>query len=258
MYQVLQVHLLWLEVGMITLSGYSVNTNQRFFDFKINFLVEFVSSASKLLIISRVRHVIYADSPLILKPNFSFELSWKENVEKGKKSSKKKKLSQEVMKKARTENFFLKRELHGLLKAQGSVLSTMFLKRSVRRKDQKGYVWCCLNWSHKNILFFSAVREGKHSRHLNAIFEARLLQSLAGCEYFPCVFDVFDGQLAMELITYEDNKVVTVASMQRENILTGVDWNVNCFSLASAVKYIHLNVKVMSFVMCIASLFKLL
>ena len=75
MYQVLQVHLLWLEVGMITLSGYSVNTDQRLFDFKINFLFEFVSSASKLLIISRVRHVIYADSPLILKPNFSFELS---------------------------------------------------------------------------------------------------------------------------------------------------------------------------------------
>ena len=45
-YQVLQVHLLWLEEGVVTLSGYSVNTDQRFFDFKINFLFEFVSSAS--------------------------------------------------------------------------------------------------------------------------------------------------------------------------------------------------------------------
>ena len=44
------------------------------------------------------------------------------------------------MKKARTENVTLKRELHGLLKAQGSVLSTMLLKKSVRRKDQQGYI----------------------------------------------------------------------------------------------------------------------
>ena len=73
MYQVLQGHLLWLEVSMVTLSGYYFNTDQRFFDFKINFFFEFVSSASRLLIISRVTHVIYGDSPLILKPNFSFE-----------------------------------------------------------------------------------------------------------------------------------------------------------------------------------------
>ena len=65
MYQVLQGHLLWLEVGMVTLSGYSFNTDQRFFDFKINFLFEFVSSALRFLIISRVRHVIHGDSPLI-------------------------------------------------------------------------------------------------------------------------------------------------------------------------------------------------
>ena len=58
MYQVLQGHLLWIEVGMVTLSGYSFNTDQRFFDFKINFLFEFVSSALRFLIISRVRHVI--------------------------------------------------------------------------------------------------------------------------------------------------------------------------------------------------------
>ena len=36
-----------------------------------------------------------------------------------------KKLSQEVMKKARAENVTLKRELHGLLKVQGSVLPTI-------------------------------------------------------------------------------------------------------------------------------------
>ena len=47
----------------------------------LNILFEFVSSASRLLIISRVRHVLYGDSPLIqnkgyiliLKPNFSLE-----------------------------------------------------------------------------------------------------------------------------------------------------------------------------------------
>ena len=42
MYQVLQGHLLWLEVSMVTLSGYYFNTDQRFFDFKINFFFEFV------------------------------------------------------------------------------------------------------------------------------------------------------------------------------------------------------------------------
>ena len=40
-------------------------TKQRFFDFKINFFFEFVSSSSRLLIISRVIHVRYGDSPLI-------------------------------------------------------------------------------------------------------------------------------------------------------------------------------------------------
>ena len=65
--------------------------------------------------------------------NFSLE----ENLEKEKKSSKskKKKLFQDVMKKARAESDTLKRELRGLLKAPGSVLSTI-LKKSVRRKDQ--------------------------------------------------------------------------------------------------------------------------
>ena len=37
--------------------------------------------------------------------------------------SKKKKISQELMKKAWAESVTLKRELHGLFKAQGSVLS---------------------------------------------------------------------------------------------------------------------------------------
>ena len=44
----------------------------------------------------------------------------------------------------------------------------------------------------------------------------------------------------MELITYKDNKVVTVSNMQKENKLTSADWNVICFSLASAIKCIHL------------------
>ena len=29
----------------------------------------------------------------------------------------------------------------------------------------------------------------------------------------------------MQLITYEDNKVVTISSMQKKNKLTSVDWN---------------------------------
>ena len=48
-------HFVWL----------AFDTDQRFFDFKINFLFEFVSSSSRLLIVSMVRHVLYGDSPLI-------------------------------------------------------------------------------------------------------------------------------------------------------------------------------------------------
>ena len=44
----------------------------------------------------------------------------------------------------------------------------------------------------------------------------------------------------MELITCENNKEVTVSAMQKENKLTSAGWNVICFSLASAVKYLHL------------------
>ena len=67
-----------------------------------------------------------------------------------------------------------------------------------------------------------------------------MLPSLAGCEYFPFVFGVFDGKLVTGLIICEGNKVVTVSSMQKENKLTSADWNVIYFSLASAIKYIHL------------------
>ena len=53
------------------------DTNQRFFDLKINFLFEFVST-SRSFIISRVRNVPYGDFDteqriLILKSNFSLE-----------------------------------------------------------------------------------------------------------------------------------------------------------------------------------------
>ena len=65
MYQVLQDHLLWLEVDMVTFSGYFFNADQRFFDFKINFFKKFVSNASRLPIISRVIHVLYVDWPLM-------------------------------------------------------------------------------------------------------------------------------------------------------------------------------------------------
>ena len=48
-------HFVWL----------AFDTDQRFFDFKINFLFEVVSSSSRLLIVSMVIHVLYGDSPLI-------------------------------------------------------------------------------------------------------------------------------------------------------------------------------------------------
>ena len=83
------------------------------------------------------------------------------------------------------------------------------------------------------------VKEGKHFRHSNVLF-ARVFPSLEGWEYFPYVFGVFDGKLGMELITYEDKKVLTVLSMQKKKKLTSADWNVFCSSLASAVKYVHL------------------
>ena len=58
-------------------------------------------------------------------------------LKKKKKSSKSKKklLSQDVIIKASAESVTLKKELYGLLRAPGSVLSTM-LKKAVRSKDQ--------------------------------------------------------------------------------------------------------------------------
>ena len=55
---------------------------------------------------------------------------------------------------------------------------------------------------------FCAVKEGKHSRHFNATFEARVLQGLAGCDYFPYVCSLFDGEVTIELMTCKDNKVI--------------------------------------------------
>ena len=110
MYRVFQGHLLLLEVGMVTFSGYSFNIDQRSFDFKINFLFEFVSSASKLLIISRVRHVIYGKSPSILKQKFSFEFVLRGERRKRKKSSKgKKKIISRGNEKSWEERHFKKR-----------------------------------------------------------------------------------------------------------------------------------------------------
>ena len=161
------------------------------------------------------------------------------------------------MKKARAENVALNRELHGLIKEQGSVLFTIF-KKSVERKE----AMIAILPSHRelssdvvtisnqkigegkfgvvSIGHIKTVKEGKHSFDFNAIFAARVLQSLAGCEYFPYVFGVFAGKLVMELITCENNKVITVSSMPKENKLTSEDWNIICFRLTSIVKYMHL------------------
>ena len=67
-----------------------------------------------------------------------------------------------------------------------------------------------------------------------------MLQSLAGCEYFPYIFGVFDGELVMEIIISADNKVVKILSMQKENKLTCANGNAICFRVASAAKYMHL------------------
>ena len=48
------------------------DADQSFFYFIINFLFEFVSSSSRLIIIFRVRHVLYGDSPLIQKKEYWF------------------------------------------------------------------------------------------------------------------------------------------------------------------------------------------
>ena len=61
----LQGHLLWLEVGMATFEWLAFDKEQRFFDFRVDFLFDFVSRSSRLLFISRARHVLYGDLPLI-------------------------------------------------------------------------------------------------------------------------------------------------------------------------------------------------
>ena len=155
------------------------------------------------------------------------------------------------MKKARAENVTLKRERHGLLKVLSSIL-----EKSVRRDSRAELssdvvtipnqkigegTFDVVSIGHvKTLDSFCVVKEGKLSHHFNAIFEARSLQSLAGCDYFPYVFAAFDGNLVMELITCENNKMVTVSSIKKENKLTSTDWNDICFCLASAAKYMYL------------------
>ena len=107
--------------------------------------------------------------------NFFWEDSLK-NKEKKSSKSKKKKISREVMKKAKMGNVTLKGDLHGFLKALGSVLSNVLKKPGRRKyklmpfyldarsclltfsqfqsKNWWGYVWCCLNWSYKNTWLF--------------------------------------------------------------------------------------------------------
>ena len=62
MYQVIQGHLIVARGRHGYIEWLAFYADQRFFDFKIGFLFEFTSSASTLLIISRVRHNLYDDS----------------------------------------------------------------------------------------------------------------------------------------------------------------------------------------------------
>lgn len=182
--------------------------------------------------------------------------------QKNSRKSKNKKSAKSLLKLAREENVDLNKKIDGLLKAPESALSLMS-KRSVSRKDalfailpshatlssdvviekdrklgegtfgivSMGYI--------KSLDSFCAIKEGKNSRYFNATFEARVLQSLAGCEYFPYAFGVFDKKLVMELVTNED-RVVTVSSLQKEKKLTSAEWESICLRLSSAVKYMHL------------------
>ena len=67
-----------------------------------------------------------------------------------------------------------------------------------------------------------------------------MLQSLAGCGCFPCIFGVFDGELVKEIIKSTDDRVVKFLSMQKEDKLTSANWNAICFGVTLASKYIHL------------------
>ena len=53
----------------------------------------------------------------------------------------------------------------------------------------------------KTLDSFCAVKKGKHFCPFNAILEVRVLQSLAVCEFCPCVFGAFDEKLVLEWIT---------------------------------------------------------
>ena len=67
----LQGHLLWLEVGMVTLSGYSVNTDQRFFDLKSTFSLNFCQVHQSCLLFLEL-DVIYGYWPFDFEINYFF------------------------------------------------------------------------------------------------------------------------------------------------------------------------------------------
>ena len=50
---------------MATFEWLAFDKEQRFFDFRVDFLFDFVSRSSRLLFISRARHLLYGDLPLI-------------------------------------------------------------------------------------------------------------------------------------------------------------------------------------------------
>ena len=131
-------------------------------------------------------------------------------------------LSKYVTKKVRVERVTLKRKLHWLLKAPGSVLfnychftfTCRLPSGVVTISNWRGYVWCYLNWSYKNTWFFLC---GSGSKTFSS-FQCLICKSVAkfSTEYLPYVFCVFDGKLGTELSTCEDKKVVTVSSMQKK------------------------------------------
>ena len=118
-------------------------------------------------------------------------------------------------------------------------MSSDVLKISIQKNGEGTF--SAVSIGHiKTTNFFVRLRKDLVISKLYLKQECCVLQSLVGCGYFPYVFGVFHRMLVIKLITCEDNKMVIVSSIQKENKLISTDWNVIYFNLASAVKYVHL------------------
>ena len=143
------------------------------------------------------------------------------------------------MKKAGVENVTLKRILW--ISQGARIFSIHYVKKSVRRK--KAFI--AFLPSHEELfsdvvtISNQKIGEGifgvisidhindfmglkkENILYISMPYLKRVLQSLAGCDYFHYVFGVFDGKLVMELITCKDNKTVSISKMEKEKVRIG-------------------------------------